>query len=393
MPLRVPPRTIAAGFRLQAMVRAGWVLAAIMLIEHAVVTAEFFVRSGEPLLMMLPLLSIGSIAVMLAVLTIAPGWMAAFAYLSVGAVAIAAEAIFMSDMGTDASEIVLVGTMSTAMCLVGAVSGGALGGAAWTLVGVILGQVAFVCTRWSIGLRPEVDQYALIIGGIYFFTYLLLWRNDQVQQRLVNIAPIQAEVQREEYERQRERRAAVVVHETVLRDLALIAHGPLQFNDYDRVRLRRDLDEITAWRSPEERESPAQLPRDDFYDIIREFQWRGLSVDVGGNSYALEILGEDDREALFGAMRAALDNVLAHSGESAAEIFIDRGPDRLTVMVVDEGRGFDVDGIAADRLGIRMAITRRLEDHGGSATVWASPGAGTSVVMSLPVVEPDGIYA
>jgi hypothetical protein len=373
-------------------VRAGWVLAALVLIEHAVVTIEFYVRAGDPHAMILPLLALGSMGVMLALLALSPGWMTAFAYLAVGAVAIAAYLSLISEQ-EGAEDIVLIGTAGSALCFVGAVTGGALGGAAWTLVGVATTHIALISTQLSLGNPPQIDQHALMMAFLYASTYYLLWRSDRMQRGLVSTAPIQAEVRREEYERQRERRAAVVVHETVLRDLALIAHGPLQLTDFDRVRLQRDLDEITAWRSPAPEEPLSSLPRDDFYDIIRDFQWRGLSVDVGGNSYALEMLATHDRDALLGAMRAALDNVLEHSGESTAEIFIDQGPDRLTVMVVDEGHGFAMDRVASDRLGLRMAIIRRIEDHGGSVTVWASPGAGTSVVMSLPLDVREGIYA
>src|SRR5690606_6962457 len=228
-----------------------------------------------------------------------------------------------------------IGTMGTALCLVGAASGGPLGAALWTLSGGILTQAALMGTQVSLGLRPIPDEHAIIIGGLYFATYLLMWRSDRAQRSIVDTAPIDAVVRREELERHQERQAAVVVHETVLRDLALIAHGPLQLTDFDRSRLRRDLDEMLAWRAPTAEAPPAELPGNDFYDIIREFQWRGLSVDVGGNSYALELLRPGDREALLGAMRAALGNVLEHSGESTAEIFIDQSADRLTVMVVD----------------------------------------------------------
>src|SRR5690606_31020874 len=239
----------------------------------------------------------------------------------------------------------------------------------------------------------QPDSYALLIGFLYFSTYLLMWFSDRTQQQLADTEPIAAEVQREEHDPQRERRAAVVVHEPVLRDLSLIGHGRLSLTDYDRARLRRDLDEIRAWRSPADADAHGHLPESDFYEIIREFQWSGLSVDVGGSSYMIDSLAPADREALLGAIRAALDNVLQHSGCTTAEVFIDHGTDRLTVMVVDDGHGFDPESIADDRLGIRMAIVRRIEDQGGSVTLWSSPGAGTSVVISLPVSETMGAFS
>ncbi|MCW4386456.1 ATP-binding protein [Salinibacterium sp. SYSU T00001] len=392
MPPRVPPRSIAAGFRLQAVTRAGWVLAALVLLEHAIVTIEYFLRVDRPQQMVLPVLTIVCVATALAILALSPHWSTGILYLGVGVAAICVYIALMVEAKVVPEQIILVGTVGTAVGLVGAMSGGALGGAIWTFCAALLAQAAVMGTQLVLGVPVTPDSYALIIASVYLVTYLAMWRNDRMGSRIVNTEPIVAEVEREEHERHRERQAAVVVHETVLRDLALIAHGPLQLTDFDRVRLRRDLDEIRAWRTePANVASPT--PRDDFYDIIREFQWRGLSVDVGGSSYALEQLGEADREALLGAVRAALDNVLEHSGETRAEVFIDQGLDRLTVMIVDEGRGFHLDEVAEDRLGLRMAIMRRIEDHGGSATVWASPGAGTSVVISLPVDDGAGVYA
>ncbi|QEE61919.1 sensor histidine kinase [Salinibacterium sp. dk2585] len=393
MPLRVPPRSIAAGIRLQAATRASWVLAAVVLVEHGVVTAEYFLREGSPELMLTPFLAIVCAGAMLAVLALWPGWLTATAYLAVGSAAIVGYVLEMERLEIDPSRIVLVGTIGTAIALTGAAAGGALGGAVWSLAGTLLAQVAVIGAQLRVGMPIEPDTYALLIGLLYFSTYLLMWFSDRTQQQLVDTEPIAAEVEREEYERQRERRAAVVVHETVLRDLALIAHGPLSLTDYDRARLRRDLDEIRAWRSPIDADAPEQLPESDFYGIIREFQWSGLSVDVGGNSYMIDSLAPDDREALLGAMRAALDNALQHSGRATAEVFIDHGTDRLTVMVVDDGHGFDPELIADDRLGIRMAIVRRIEDQGGSVTLWSSPGAGTSVVISLPVTETMGAFS
>lgn len=393
MPLRVPPRAIAAEIRLQAATRAGWVLAALVLIEHAIVTVEYFVRAGQPEQMVLPLLPMACLAIMLAVLAVAPGWMTALAYLVVGAMAITVHLAQMVALGVDPARMVIVSTMGTAVALVGAASGGALGGVIWTGFGILVTQLAVLGTQIIVGIPLAVDNYAAIIGSLYLVTYLLMWRSDRVQRRLVDTEPIEAEVEREENERQRERRAAVVVHETVLRDLALIAHGPLSLTDHDRARLRRDLDEIAAWQSPTSPDAPEPAQRGDFYDIIREFQWCGLSVDVGGNAYLIDSLEHEGREALLGAVRAALDNVFEHSGRSTAEVFIDNDVDRLTVMVVDDGQGFDLAAVAEDRLGLRMAIMRRIEDQGGTVTVWSSPGAGASVVMSLPVSSVGGVYS
>jgi signal transduction histidine kinase len=57
------------------------------------------------------------------------------------------------------------------------------------------------------------------------------------------------------------------------------------------------------------------------------------------------------------------------------------------MVVSDQGVGFDPDAVADDRLGVRMAVIERMLAVGGTARIWSSPGVGTSVVLSAPVIE------
>jgi signal transduction histidine kinase len=61
--------------------------------------------------------------------------------------------------------------------------------------------------------------------------------------------------------------------------------------------------------------------------------------------------------------------------------------DDITLMVTDQGAGFDMAKIPADRLGVRTSIIQRIEDVGGSAQIWSSPGGGTSVVLTIPFLK------
>lgn len=381
----MPPPSITAGIRLSAVMRAGWVLAALVLLQQGIVTAEYFAVRDIAEEGLLPITAVAAVGLMLGILAILPGWITALAYLLVGMVSIALYVLRLSELGIVPGDIVLVNTIGTALVLVGAVTGEALGGVAWTCAGLAVTQVTVMGMQAYMGVPPAPDIYAGMTSIVILGTYLLLWRNERIQARLADMAPVEAEVRREQDEQAAQRRHAAIVHETVLRDLALVAHGPPQLNDFDRARLRRHVEAIAERREPGGPDH--DLPGGDFYDIVREFQWRGLSVDVGGTSYAVGLLAPSVREALLGAVRAALDNVLEHSGQTHAEIFIDQGVDGLTLMVIDEGLGFDQEVVAADRLGLRVAITHRIEDHGGSVSVWTAPSAGTSIVMTVP--QPD----
>ena len=91
-----------------------------------------------------------------------------------------------------------------------------------------------------------------------------------------------------------------------------------------------------------------------------------------------------DLAALVAAAREAMVNAAKHSQTTSISLYAEVEDDIVRVFVKDRGVGFDVDTIAADRQGVRASIVARLERHGGSATVVASPGAGTEVRMEVP---------
>lgn len=89
------------------------------------------------------------------------------------------------------------------------------------------------------------------------------------------------------------------------------------------------------------------------------------------------------------AVRACLDNVLAHVGEGAtAWVLAEAGRDEVTVSVRDDGPGI-ADGRLASaeaegRLGVVSSIRGRIEDLGGTARV-ESGSWGTEWVLSVPL--------
>jgi signal transduction histidine kinase len=60
----------------------------------------------------------------------------------------------------------------------------------------------------------------------------------------------------------------------------------------------------------------------------------------------------------------------------------DRG---LHVSVTDEGAGFDP--TAVHERGIADSVRRRVEGLGGTTTIDARPGAGTTVTVEIPLEE------
>jgi signal transduction histidine kinase len=53
-------------------------------------------------------------------------------------------------------------------------------------------------------------------------------------------------------------------------------------------------------------------------------------------------------------------------------------------MISDDGAGFDTDAVQADRLGLSASVRARIEDLGGAVRIFAKPGFGTSVLLTVP---------
>ena len=62
----------------------------------------------------------------------------------------------------------------------------------------------------------------------------------------------------------------------------------------------------------------------------------------------------------------------------------------VDVFVRDRGAGFDVDGVATDRHGVRSSIVDRMARHGGRADVRSAPDEGTEVRLHMPRTTPRG---
>lgn len=87
---------------------------------------------------------------------------------------------------------------------------------------------------------------------------------------------------------------------------------------------------------------------------------------------------DEVRDALVGAVREALRNVARHSGGHRATITLSQRPGRVRLTVEDDGVGF----VVTPGVGLRVAVTGRVEAVGGTARVDSRPGAGTVVTLA-----------
>ena len=180
-----------------------------------------------------------------------------------------------------------------------------------------------------------------------------------------------------------EERAAVAahLHDSVLQTLALIQRHAEEPQAVSRL-ARSQERELRAW----------------LYDpkVVREGgTWAGLVAGMVADVESDHELTVDPvvvgdapiDEALAGlgaATREALVNAAKHSGATAADLYTEVTPERVSVFIRDRGAGFDPAAVPDDRRGLRDSVSGRLTRLGGTAEVRSAPGEGTEVELVLP---------
>ncbi len=123
---------------------------------------------------------------------------------------------------------------------------------------------------------------------------------------------------------------------------------------------------------------------------------RSMLAKVAGSS-TIRIAGEideidglvakKDEINLYRIVQEGLNNVIKHAAATEVSVIIRRDATRLLVQVADNGRGFAVSPLNHfSGMGLRD-IAERVHLQGGSLRIDSSPGNGTSLHISLPIVS------
>jgi PAS domain S-box-containing protein len=90
---------------------------------------------------------------------------------------------------------------------------------------------------------------------------------------------------------------------------------------------------------------------------------------------------------LFRIVQEALSNIARHSQAETAQISLDHSAGALRLVIEDTGLGFDPHKATGRQFGLR-GIRERARLFGGTATIDSKPGAGTRILVELPL-RPD----
>ena len=340
-----------------------------------------------------PLLCLAGMLVLLAVSGRRPGTATRLLYVLGGGVLalVYAMALLRADPTLNDEAAFVLNRPAVVLVLGGVSIVRPLVGLLWSLAGYAVATTTAVVAALLVGVHFAPGWGPTLALLVYAGAFLALAAIRASQKRQIpDLARLEDDTRRLSIESQFEQRAAAIVHDTVLSDLSVVMNSAGPLHPRARDRFRADVATLSdaAWlRESADPSTVAPLDavlRNALELLVSDFQWRGLTVDVTGDSDAAIRISPEAAASLVSAVRACLDNVLDHAGTGSAELVVATTADAVTVMVIDHGRGFDPGTVADDRLGLRSSVVMRIRSHGGSVRVWSTPGSGTSVLISVP---------
>ena len=227
-------------------------------------------------------------------------------------------------------------------------------------------------------MRDSLFGMILVIGGLALLVgpwIVVLTRDRAEERRRRQQADARADV-------------AAHLHDSVLQTFALMqrTEDPREMSALARQQER----ELRRWLYADAADDPGEWTLktavermtgvvEDRHDVTVE------TVVVGDASIDTAV------EALIAATGEAATNAAKWSGCASISVYVEVVDDEVQSFVRDKGSGFDMDGIAEDRLGVKESIVGRMERVGGRAEIITGPDEGTEV--RLAVAAPTGTVA
>jgi signal transduction histidine kinase len=253
------------------------------------------------------------------------------------------------------------------------------GVAAWARVAVGVGLLVtalalFAAQSGRLGLARDV-----LLAGVLGMAGLAVTLGPWLHR-------LAAEVSAERAERVRTQERADVaahLHDSVLQTLALIqkgSHDPARVAQLARAQER----DLRAWLYGAAGASAHRLAAALAAVAAEVEDAHGVPVEVvtvGDAALSPRL------DALVAATREALVNASRHGGAERIDLYAEVAHRRAEVFVRDRGRGFALDAIPPDRLGVRGSIVDRMDRHGGVATIRTAVGEGTEVRLRMDDVD------
>ena len=240
----------------------------------------------------------------------------------------------------------------------------------------------FYQTRW----------FSLLVLGVLA---LAVWslhrlRLGRIEARFATVMGERNRMARELHDSLAQSLAGIALHAGALRgaEPGLSPQGNRRLDTIGRL-VQNSLDEArgSVWDL-----HPESLRQRDLVDALRSML-RELTSETRVEA-RLELrgtprpLGRSAERNIFRIGQEALTNALKHAAGCEVDMLLAFEPERVELRVRDNGRGFDPEAVARDRLGEGfglISMRERAEQLGGRLTVNSRPGSGTEVVLEAPI--------
>jgi|GEM_PF-3204754 len=117
--------------------------------------------------------------------------------------------------------------------------------------------------------------------------------------------------------------------------------------------------------------------------VVQEREFTEMRIEFD-HDVALDRLEPMLEGNIYRIVQEAARNARRHSRAKRVKISIVQNNGWITITVSDDGIGFNPESISGDRFGVR-GIRERARLFGGNACIDSKPGAGTNILVQLPI--------
>jgi signal transduction histidine kinase len=250
-----------------------------------------------------------------------------------------------------------------------------------SIIGTLLvagGLVAFLAQKIHPGQAGQVllGSTVVLAGvAVVLAPWLLrLWRDLDTERR-------------ERIRSQERAEVAAHVHDSVLHTLTLIQRSAHDSREVQRLARAQERD-LRAWLYEPKADAEQDLAAAVRRAAAEVEDHHGLPIEVVcvGDCPLDERLGamlQAAREAMVNAAKYADGEPGDQARTSSLSVYAEVAGDEVSIFVRDRGKGFDLDAVPEDRMGLRESIIGRMERNGGKAEIRTAPGEGTEVRLEM----------
>lgn len=169
------------------------------------------------------------------------------------------------------------------------------------------------------------------------------------------------------------------------------------FDDRLEVKAQVETMKSNAERTFQSVRNIALLLRPSMLDdlgLVPALEWQGrevsrhseIEVDVQSENVS-DALPDEYKICIYRIVQEALSNAVRHSSARNAKVLVRQSPKGISVMVNDDGRGFDADRTRG--LGL-LGMEERVKRLAGTFSLDSRPAQGVTLTVELPLPSPNG---